>query len=145
MMILYRKSYDNSMRINCTAINKEKTISILNGMLTVKILCLAFGRNRGKVTKVVVFAAVWYGFEVFGISAGGDADAGDLSLLCHIYCLLFLYNGTIGKLVPGDPAAFFYKSDDPFGIGIRLRDLIQGLLCKFLPKVVLSIFIAPLR
>ena len=28
MMILYRKSYDNSMRIKCTAINKEKTVSV---------------------------------------------------------------------------------------------------------------------
>ena len=50
------------MRINCTAINKEKTISILNGMLMVKILCLAFGRNRGQVAEVVVFAAVGDGF-----------------------------------------------------------------------------------
>lgn len=28
MMILYSKSYDNSMRIKCTTINKEKTDSV---------------------------------------------------------------------------------------------------------------------
>ena len=101
------------------------------------ILCLGFRRNRGEVAEVVVFAAVWYGFEVFGISAVGDADTCDLTLLCHIYRPLFLNDGVVGKLIPGDPAAFFYKTDDPLGVGIRLRDLIQGLLCKFLPKVVI--------
>ena len=90
-------------------------------------------RNRGEVTEVVVFAAVGDGFEVFRITTVGDADTGDLTLFCHIYCLLFLYNGIIGKLIPDDSAALFYKSDDPLGIGIRLGDLIQGLFCKFLP------------
>ena len=124
MMILYRKSYDNSMRINCTAINKEKTISILNGMLTVKILCLAFGRNRGQVTEIVILAAIGDGFQVFGISPVGDTDTSDLALFCHIYCLLFFHNGIVGKLIPGDPAACLYKSDDPLRVGICLGNLI---------------------
>ena len=115
---------------SCT-INKEKTVSILNGMLTVKRLSLGFGRNRGQVAEVVVFTAVGDGFEVFGISPVGDADTGDRSRL------LFFHNGIVGKLIPGDSAAFFHKTDDPLGIGIRLRNLIQGLFCKFLPKVVI--------
>ena len=36
-----------------------------------QILCLSIGRNRGKVTKVVVFATVGDGFQVFGISPVG--------------------------------------------------------------------------
>ena len=106
-------------------------------MLKVILLCLGFERNRGEVTEVVVFSAVGDGFEVFGIAPVGDTDTGDLSLFCHIYCLLFFYNGMIGKLIPGDSAAFFYKTDDPLGVGVRLRNLIQGLLYKFLPKVVI--------
>ena len=39
--------------------------------------------------------------------------------------LLFFYNGIIGKLIPGDSSAPFHESNDPFGIGIHLRDLIQ--------------------
>ena len=122
---------------NCTAINKEKAVGILNGMLTVKMLGLGFGRNGRQVTEVIIFTSVGDGFEVFGISVVGDANTCDLTLLCHIYRLLFLNDGVVGKLIPGDPAAFFYKTDDPLGVGIRLRDLIQGLLCKFLPKVVI--------
>lgn len=34
------------------------------------------------MAEVIVFAAVGDGFEVFGISPVGDADAGDLTLLC---------------------------------------------------------------
>ena len=60
------------------------------------------GRNRGEVAEVVIFAAVGDGFQVFRISTVGDADTGDLSLFCHVYCLLFLNNGVIGKLIPGD-------------------------------------------
>ena len=109
-------------------------------MLSVKILGLGFGRDRGQVTKVVVFSAVGDGFEVFGISTVGDADTGDLALLCHIYCLLFLYNGIIRKLIPSDSAALFYKTDDPLGIGIRLRDLVQ---CIFDEVMVFHFCIAP--
>ena len=93
-------------------------------MLKVKLLCLGFGRNRGEVTEVVVFTAIGDGFEIFGVPTVGDADTGNLALLCHIYSLLFLHNGIVGKLISGDPAAFFYKSDDPLCVGIRLRNLI---------------------
>ena len=101
-------------------------------MLSVKLLSLGLRRNRGEVAEVVVFTAIGDGFEIFGISTVGDADTGDLSLFCHIYCLLFFYNGMIGKLIPGDPAALFHQTDDPLGVGIRLRNLIHGLLYKFL-------------
>ena len=74
---------------------QRKTVSILNGMLTVKLLSLSIGRNRGEVAEVVIFTSIGNGFEVFGIPAVGDADTGDMSLFCHIYCLLFLYNGII--------------------------------------------------
>jgi hypothetical protein len=33
-----------------------------------------------------------------------DANTGDLTLFCHVYCLLFFYNGIVRKLIPGDPA-----------------------------------------
>ena len=102
-------------------------------MLSAKLLCFGFRRNRGKVAEIVFFATVGDGFQVFGISAVGDADTGDLSLLCHIYCLLFFNDGIVGKLISGDPAVFFHKPDDPFCISIGLRDLIQGLLYKFFP------------
>lgn len=81
-----------------------------------QILCLSIGRNRGKVTKLVVFATVGDGYQVFGISPVGDADTGDLALLCHIYCPLFFHNGIIGKLVPGDPATFLHKTYDPLAL-----------------------------
>ena len=100
-------------------------------MLSVKRLSLGFGRNRGEITKVIVFTAIGDGFEVFRIPAVGDADTGDLPLFCHVYCLLFLNNGIIGKLIPGDSAAFFYKSDDSLCVGICMGNLIQGLLYKF--------------
>ena len=119
------------------AINKEKAVSILDRMLTVKLLSLDIRRNGGQVAEVVVFTAVGDGFQVFGISTVGDAETGDLTSLSHIYCLLFFHNGIVGKLIPGDPAAFFYKTDDPLCVGICMGNLIQGLLCKFLPKVVI--------
>ena len=115
-----------------TAINKETAVSV-PGNADGKLLSLGIRRNREQIAEVVVFTAIGEGFEIFGISTVGDADTGDLALLCHIYCLLFLYNGIIGKLIPGDPAAFFYKSDDSLGIGICLRNLIQSLLYKFFP------------
>ena len=102
------------------------------GMLSVKRLSLGFGRNRGQIAEIVVFTAVGDGFEVFRITTVGDADTGDLALFCHIDCLLFLYNGIVRKLIPGDPAALFHKSDDPLCVGISLWNLIQGLLYKFL-------------
>ena len=89
------------------------------------MLGLGFGRNGRKVTEVIIFTSVGDGFEVFGISTVGDADTGDLTLLGHIYSLLFFYNRIIRKLIPGDPAALFYKTDDPFCISICLRNLIQ--------------------
>ena len=79
-----------------TAINKEKAVSV-PGNADGKLLSLGIRRNRGQIAEVVVFAAVGDGFEVFGISPVGDADTGDSPLLCHIYCLLFLNNGIIGK------------------------------------------------
>ena len=82
------------------------------------------GRNRGEVAEVVIFAAVGDGFQVFGISTVGDADTGDLPLLCHIYCLLFFHNGTIGKLIACYSATLFYKADDALCVGTSLRDLI---------------------
>ena len=101
-------------------------------MLSVKLLSLGSGRNRGVVAKVVILVAVGDGFQGFGISPVGDADTGDLALFCHIHSLLFFYDGIIGELIPGDSAALFDKTDDPFGVGIRLRDLVQGLLNKFI-------------
>ena len=88
-------------------------------------------RNRGEVTKVVVFTSIGDGLEVFHISPVGDANAGDLTLFGHVHCLLFFYNGIVGKLIPGDSAALFHKTDNPFCIRLRLRNLIQGLLYKF--------------
>ena len=119
-----------------TAINKEKAVSV-PGNADGKLLSLGIRRNRGKIAEVVVFAAVGDGLQIFGIAPVGDADTGDLALLCHIYCLLFLDDGIIGKLIPGDPAVLFDKSDDSFCVGICLRNLIQGLLCKLLSKVVI--------
>lgn len=71
-------------------------------MLTVPKLFPSFGRSGGDVTQIIVFAAIGNGFQVFAISSVSDANTGDLALLCHIYCLLFLYNGIVGKLIPGD-------------------------------------------
>ena len=94
---------------------------------------LGSGRNGGQIAQIVVFTAVGDGFEVFGIATVGDADTGDLPLFCHIHCLLFFYNGIVRKLISGDPAALFHKSDDSLCVGICLRNLIQGLLYKFFP------------
>ena len=80
----------------CAAINKEKTVSVPRGMLTVKLLSLSIGRNGGQVAEVVVFTAVGDGFEVFRITTVGDADTGNLTLFCHIYSLLFFYDGIVG-------------------------------------------------
>ena len=96
---------------------------------------MGIGRNRGQVAEVIVFAAVGDGLEIFRTTPVGDADTGDLSLFCHVYCLLFLHNGIVRKLIPGDSAAFFYKTDDSLRVGICLRDLIQGLLYKFFPSM----------
>ena len=90
------------------------------------------GRNRGEIAEIVVFAAVGDGFQIFRISTVGDAHTGDLSLLCHIYRLLFFNDRIVRKLVPGNFAALLHKPDDPLGIGICLGNLIQGLLYKVL-------------
>ena len=87
-------------------------------MLSVKLLSLGIRRNRGEIAEIVVFTAVGDGFEVFGISAVGDADTGDLALFCHIHSLLFFHNGVVGKLIPGDPATLFHKPDDALCVGI---------------------------
>ena len=94
-------------------------------MLSVKKLSLGIRRNRGEVAEVVVFATVWDGFQVFGIPTVGDANTGDLPLLCHIHSLLFFHNRIVGKLIPGDSAALFNKTNNSFCVGIRLRDLVQ--------------------
>ena len=94
-------------------------------MLSVKPLSLGFGRNRGEIAEVVVFSAIGDGFQIFGITTVGDANTGDLALLCHVYCLLFFYNRIIRKLISGDPAAFLHKTDDVLGVGAGLRNLIQ--------------------
>ena len=101
---------------------------------------LGSGRNGGQIAQIVVLAAVGDGFEVFGIATVGDADTGDLALLCHIYRLLFFYNGIVGKLIPSDPAALFHKSDDSLCVGICLRDLIQ---CIFDEIMILHFGITP--
>ena len=92
---------------NCAAINKEKTGSILNGMLSVKPLSLGFGSNSGEVAEVVVFSAIGDGFQIFGITTVGDADTRDLPLLCHGNGFGFRNKGFVGQLIPRDPAAFF--------------------------------------
>lgn len=97
-------------------------------MLSVKLLSLGSGRNRGVVAKVVILVAVGDGFQGFGISPVGDADTSNLFLLCHIYCLLLFHNGIIEKLTPGDSAAFLHKPDDAFSISVGLRNLIQCIL-----------------
>ena len=60
------------------SINKKRP-SVLHRVLTVKILGLGFWRNRREITEVAVFAAIGDGFQVFGISAVGDADLNDLA------------------------------------------------------------------
>ena len=102
-------------------------------MLKVILLSLGISRNGWQVSQIVVFTAVGDGFEVFLISTVGDADTGDLALFCHIHSLLFFYNGIIGKLISDDSAALFHKPDDPLCVGSGMRNLIQGLLYKFLP------------
>ena len=86
---------------------------------------LGSGRNGGQIAQIVVFAAVGDGFEIFRIASMGDAHSGDLPLLCHVDCLLLFHNGIVGKLIPGDSAALFHKTNDSLCVGIRLRNLIQ--------------------
>jgi len=85
-------------------------------------------RNGGQIAQIVVLTAVGDGFQVFGVAPVGDAHTGDLALFCHFHRLLLFHDGIVGKLIPGDPAAFFHKTCDPFCIGIGLRDLIQCIL-----------------
>ena len=81
------------------------------------------GRYRWEIAQVVVFAAVGDGAEIFRIFPVGDAYAGNLSLLCHIHCLLFFHNGIIGKLIPGD-----------HGTGIPLHE-VEALARILLPQI----------
>ena len=101
-------------------------------MLSVKLLSLGIRRNRGEVAEVVVFTVVGDGFQVFGISTVGDADTGDLALLCHVYCLLFFHNRIVGELIASDSASVFYKTNNSLCVGIRLRDLVKGVFYEFL-------------
>ena len=116
-------------RVENRAINEEKTGSVFADTAGF-VLAFRAGRNGREIPQIVIFAAVGDGFQIFGVSAVGDADTGDLALLCHVYRLLLFYNGIIGKLIPGDSACLFYQTDDSFCVGIRLRDLIQCVLYK---------------
>ena len=73
-------------------LNKEMTDSVPGDAVGQTILSLGIWRNRGEVAQIVVFAAVGDGFQVFRISPMGNADTGNLALLCHVYRLLLLYN-----------------------------------------------------
>ena len=95
-------------------------------------LCLGFRGNRREIPQIVIFAPVGDGFQVFDVSPMGDAHTGNLTLFCHIYCLLLFYKGIVGKLIPCNPAAFLHKPDDAFCVGAGLRNLIQCLLHQFL-------------
>ena len=94
-------------------------------MLTVIILSFGFRRNRGKIAQIVIFAAIGDGFEVLSITAVGNADTSDPSSLCHVHCLLLLHNGIVGKLIAGNSAILFHKTDDALRIRRSLGDLIQ--------------------
>ncbi len=113
-----------------TAINKEKAVSV-PGNADGKLLSLGIRRNRGKIAEVIIFTAIGDGFQIFGIAAVGDADTGNLALFCHIHSLLFLYDGIVGELIPGNSATLFDKPGDPLCVGICMGNLIQGLLYKF--------------
>ncbi len=91
-------------------------------------------KQRGDY-KVFILVTVGDGFQIFRVSPVGDADTGDLALLCHIYRLLFFHNGIIRQLIPSDPAAFLYKACNALGVGICLWDLIQCLFRKFLLEI----------
>ena len=95
-------------------------------------LHLLFRGNGGEITEIVIFGAVGDGFQIFRISLVGDANARNLSLFCHVYSLLFFDNGIVGKLIPGDSAAFLHKPDDAFRVGICLWNLIQYLLTDYI-------------
>ena len=86
--------------------------------------CLGLRRNRGEIAEIVVFNPIGDGFQVFCITPVSDPDTGNLPLLGHIYSLLFLNDGIIGELITSDPAAFFYKTSDVFGVGFCLWNLI---------------------
>jgi len=58
-------------------------------MLTVKLLSLSIGRNRGQVAEVVIFTAVGDGFEVFRITTVGNADT-DVSRCFAIFTVWWL-------------------------------------------------------
>ena len=101
----------------CAAINKEKTVSVRSDA-DGQILGLGFGRNRGQVAEVIVFAAVGDGFQIFRVALMGDAHTSNLTLFCHVYSLLLFHNGIVGKLILGNPAAFLHKTDDALCVGI---------------------------
>ena len=103
----------------------RKRPAAFRGVLPVIRLSLGIRGNRGKIPEVIVFAAVGDGFQVFRVTPVGDAHARDLPLLCHVYRLMFRYNGIVGKLIPSDSAALFHKPNDAFRIGAGLGDLIQ--------------------
>ena len=55
----------------------------------------------------------------------GDADVGDLAMLCHVHCLLFFDNRIIRKLIASNSSALFNQTDDALCIRCNQGDLIQ--------------------
>ena len=52
MVILYRKSYDNSMHIKCTAINKEKADSVHGECCRPNYYALASEETEGRLLRL---------------------------------------------------------------------------------------------
>ncbi len=87
------------------------------------------------MAQIVIFAAIGDGLQVFRVPAVGDADTGDLALLCHIYCLLFFYNGIVGKLIPGDPVFAGFSALYSVNMSVMLfAGLLTLLICVILVK-----------
>ena len=63
-------------------------------------------------------------FQILGISLVGDAYTGNLPLLCHGNSIRLGNEGFIRQLAAGDPAAFFYKSDDVLCVSTGVRNVI---------------------
>ena len=57
--------------------------------VTVKLLSLSIGRNRGEVAEVVISTSVGDGFEVFRITTVGNADT-DVSRCFAIFTVWWL-------------------------------------------------------
>ena len=98
-------------------------------------LHLLFRGNRGQISQIVIFGAIGYGFQVFGITPVGNAHARDLPLLCHGNGFGFRNKGFVGQFISGDPAAFLHKSDDALRIVICLRNLIQCISARMMTSL----------